>query len=108
MLELKKRGVQSITVHKLQNKKGMSLKFKIAFYNLMIFLIIFDIIYLIVWIMSIEMNLVKGLIVALSAALIMPWARSSHYTAGRKVTIQSLLYIVYKVILDKRKSNNPI
>ena len=86
----------------------MPLKFKIAFYNLMIFLIIFDIIYLLVWIMSIEMNSVKGLIVAAIAALIMPWARPTHLPSGRKVAIRSLAYIVYKSISEKRKSNNPI
>lgn len=86
----------------------MPLKFKIAFYNLMIFLIIFDIIYLLVWIMSIEMNYVKGLIVAAVAALIMPWARPTHLPSGRKVAIRSLAYIVYKNISEKRKSNNPI
>jgi len=86
----------------------MPLKFKIVFYNLMIFLIIFDIIYLFVWIMSIEMNPVKGLIVAATAALIMPWARPTQLPSGRKVAIRSLAYIVYKNISDKRKSNNPI
>ena len=74
----------------------MPLKFKIAFYNLMIFLIIFDIIYLFVWILSIEMNPAKGLIVASIAALIMPWARPTHLPSGRKVTIRSLAYNLYK------------
>ena len=86
----------------------MPLKFKIAFYNLMIFLVIFDIIYLFVWIMSIEMNPTKGLIVAAVAALIMPWARPTRLLSGRKVTMQSLLYIAYKSISVKRKNNNPI
>jgi hypothetical protein len=86
----------------------MPLKIKITFYNLMIFLFIFDIIYLFVWVMSIEMNAVKGLIVAATAALIMPWARPTHLPTGRKVAIRSLVYIVYKNISDKRKSNNPI
>ena len=90
------------------NNIDMSLKFKLAFYNLMIFLIIFDIIYLIVWIMSIEMNPTKGLIVAAVAALIMPWARPTRLLLGKKVIVQSLLYIAYKSISDKRKSNNPI
>ncbi|WP_318350005.1 hypothetical protein [Aquipluma nitroreducens] len=86
----------------------MPLKFKIVFYNFMIFLIIFDIIYLFVWLMSIEMNPVKGLIVAASAALIMPWARPTHLPSGRKVAIRSLAYIVYKNVSERRKSNNPI
>ena len=86
----------------------MPLKFKIAFYNLMIFLFIFDVIYLVVWIMSIEMNAVKGLIVAATAALIMPWARPTQLPSGRKVAIRSLAYVFYKNISDKRKSKNPI
>jgi hypothetical protein len=86
----------------------MPLKFKIVFYNLMIFMVIFDILYLFVWIMSIEMNAVKGLIVAVTAALIMPWARPTHLPSGRKVAIRSLAYIVYKNVSEKRKSNNPI
>ena len=84
----------------------MPLKFKIAFYNLMIFLFIFDIIYIVVWAMSIEMNAEKGLIVAVTAALIMPWARPTHLPAGRKVAIRSLAYIVYRSISDRRKSKN--
>ena len=86
----------------------MPLKFKIVFYNFMIFLIIFDILYLFVWLMSIEMNPVKGLIVAASAALIMPWARPTHLPSGRKVAIRSLAYIVYKNVSERRKSNNSI
>jgi len=86
----------------------MPLKFKIAFYNLMIFLFIFDIIYLVVWVMSIEMNAVKGLIVVATAALIMPWAIPTHLTVGRKVAIRSLAYIVYKSISNKRKNKNSI
>ncbi len=74
----------------------MPLKFKIPFYNFMIFLVIFDIIYLLVWIFSIEMNPVKGVIVAGVAALIMPWARPTHLPSGRKVAIRSLAYIIYK------------
>lgn len=86
----------------------MPLKFKIVFYNFMIFLFIFDIIYLMVWIMSIEMNPVKGIIVAGVAALVMPWARPTQLPSGRKVAIRSLAYIVYKNVSDKRKSNNTI
>lgn len=74
----------------------MSLKFKIVFYNLMIFLVIFDIIYLFVWIFAIVMNPLKALIVAAVAALIMPWARPTNHSSGRKVVIQSLAYKLYK------------
>ena len=74
----------------------MSLKFKIVFYNLMIFLIIFDIIYLFVWIFSIHMNPLKGLAVAAIAALVMPWARPTNNHKGRKVAIRSLAYVLYK------------
>lgn len=49
----------------------MPLKFKIVFYNLMLFLIIFDVIYLVVWILSIEMNPVKAVLVAGFTALLM-------------------------------------
>lgn len=86
----------------------MPLKFKIVFYNLMIFLVIFDFIYLFVWIFSIEMNSLKGLVVAGVSALIMPWARPTGQANGRKVAIRSLAYIVYKNISEKRRNNNPI
>ncbi len=74
----------------------MSLKFKIVFYNVMIFLIIFDILYLFVWILAIRMDPVKGLLVAGIAALIMPWARPTNMSSGRKVAIRSLAYVLYK------------
>lgn len=74
----------------------MSLKFKIVFYNLMIFLVIFDIIYLFVWIFSIHMNPLKGLAVAAIAALVMPWARPNKTSSGRKVAIRSLAFVLYK------------
>lgn len=74
----------------------MPLKFKIVFYNLMIFLVIFDIIYLFVWIFSIHMNPLKGLAVAAIAALVMPWARPNKTSSGRKVAIRSLAYVLYK------------
>ena len=74
----------------------MSLKFKIVFYNLMIFLIIFDIIYLFVWIFSIHMNPLKGLAVAAIAALVMPWAKATNNHKGRKVAIRSLDFVLYK------------
>lgn len=74
----------------------MPLKFKIVFYNLMLFLIIFDIIYLIVWILSIEMNPTKAIIVAGFSALLMPWAKASKSQTGRKVEIKSLLFVLYK------------
>jgi len=74
----------------------MPLKFKIVFYNFMIFLILFDVIYLLVWIFSIEMNPVKAVIVAGVTILLMPWARATHHQTGRKVAIQSLAYVFYK------------
>ena len=74
----------------------MSLKFKIVFYNVMIFLIIFDIMYLFVWILAIRMNPIKGLLVAAVAALIMPWARPTNMSSGRKVAIRSWAYVLYK------------
>lgn len=74
----------------------MSLKFKIVFYNLMIFLVIFDIIYLFVWIFAIVMDPIKAMIVAAVAALIMPWARPTNHSSGRKVVIRSLAYVLYK------------
>ena len=79
----------------------MSLKLKIIFYNFMIFLIIFDIIYLFVWIFSIHMNPTKAILVALSAAVLMPWARPTHAEAGRKVEIRSIGYIAYKKYVKK-------
>ena len=74
----------------------MPLKFKIIFYNFMIFLILFDIIYLIVWIFSFEMNPIKAVIVAGITIMLMPWARPTHLQTGRKVAIRSLAYDLYK------------
>ena len=81
----------------------MPLKFKIKFYNFMIFLIIFDIIYLIVWAFSIQMNPIKAVIVAGLAALFTPWARAIHFESGRKVVIRS-----YAFVLFKKYQNNKI
>lgn len=74
----------------------MPVKFKIVFYNFMIFLILFDILYLIVWMFSIEMNPVKAAIVAGITALIMPWARSTVFQAHRKVVIRSYAVDLYR------------
>lgn len=79
----------------------MNLKFKIVFFNFMIFLIIFDIIYLFVWILSIQMNPAKAVIVAGMAAIFTPWARPSHLQSGRKVVIQSYAYLIYHKYLKK-------
>lgn len=79
----------------------MNLKFKIAFFNFMIFLVIFDIIYLFVWILSIHMNPVKAVIVAGIAALITPWARPSRMESGRKVVIRSYAFNLYSKYLKK-------
>jgi len=86
----------------------MSLKFKIVFYNFIIFLVLFDIIYLSVWILSIEMNPIKALIVAGSTILLMPWARATHHQTGRKVAIRSLAYDFYINIKSRRKNNHQI
>jgi hypothetical protein len=74
----------------------MPLKFKIGFYNFMIFMTIFDIIYLIVWIFSIHMNPVKAVIVAGITILLMPWAKATHFHSGRKVIIHSFAIDLYR------------
>ena len=74
----------------------MPLKFKIIFYNLMLFLIIFDVVYLIVWVLSIEMNPIKAILVAGFTALLMPWAKATHLESGRKVAIRSFAFVLYK------------
>ena len=79
----------------------MNLKFKIVFFNFMIFLVIFDIIYLFVWILSIHMNPIKAVIVAGIAALITPWARPSRMESGRKVVIRSYAFNLYSKYLKK-------
>lgn len=79
----------------------MPLKFKIVFYNLMLFLILFDIIYLIVWIFSIEMNPVKALLVAGFTALLMPWAKATNLQAGKIVAIRSYALVLFKKYRNK-------
>ena len=74
----------------------MPLKFKIIFYNLMLFLIIFDVIYLIVWVLSIEMNPIKAILVAGFTALLMPWAKATNLQTGKKVNIRSYVFVLYK------------
>lgn len=74
----------------------MPQKFKLAFYNFMIFLIIFDIIYLIVWIFSIQMNPVKAVIIAGITALLTPWAKAINRQSGRKIVIRSYAFNIYK------------
>ena len=80
----------------------MPVKFKIVFYNFMIFLILFDILYLIVWMFSIEMNPVKAVIVAGITALIMPWARSMDFQSRRKVVIRSYAVDLYRKFQNSR------
>lgn len=82
----------------------MPLKFKIVFYNLMLFLILFDVIYLEVWVLSIEMNPAKAFIVAGITALLMPWAKATHQENGRKVAIRSYFFDLYKKY-KKQKEN---
>lgn len=86
----------------------MPLKFKIVFYNFMIFLILFDIIYLAVWILSIEMNPAKAAIVAGVTILLMPWARATQHQSGRRVAIRSLAYDFYKNTKNRKKNQNQI
>ena len=74
----------------------MPLKYKIAFYNFMIFLVIFDLVYLVVWVFSIQMNPVKMIIVAGLTALMTPWAKATKRSVGRKVAIRSLAFDLYK------------
>lgn len=74
----------------------MSLRFRIVFYNVMIFLFLFDILYLFVWLLSIEMGWVKTIIVAVVTAVVMPWARKNTTPAKRKVVIRSIGYHLYK------------
>ena len=79
----------------------MPQKFKLAFYNFMIFLIIFDIIYLFVWIFSIQMNPVKAVIIAGVTALLTPWAKAINRQSGRKVVIRSYAFNIYKMFQKK-------
>lgn len=79
----------------------MSLKFKIVFFNLMVFLIIFDIIYLIVWILSIHMNPVKAVIIAGIAALLTPWIKKAESQSDRKVIIMNFVFAWYNKYLKK-------
>lgn len=74
----------------------MSLKFRIVFYNVMIFLLLFDILYLFVWLCSIEMNWIKMIIVAAITAILMPWARKNTSPSKRKVVIRSIGYDLYR------------
>lgn len=74
----------------------MPLRFKIVFYNVMIFLVLFDFLYLFVWLFSIEMNWMKTFVVAAITAVLMPWARKNTTPAKRKVIIRSLGYELYR------------
>jgi len=80
----------------------MPIKFKIVFYNFMIFLILFDILYLLVWIFSIEMNPIKAVIVAGITAIIMPWAKSRNFQSHKKVVIRSFAFDLYKKYQSSR------
>lgn len=82
----------------------MPLKFKIVFYNFMIFLILFDILYLMVWIFSIEMNPIKTVVVAALTSILMPWARSAVFESRRKVIIRSVVVDLYRKY-QKSRSN---
>lgn len=82
----------------------MPLKFKIVFYNLMLFVVLFDVIYLIVWVLSIEMNPAKAVIVAGVTALLMPWAKAINHESGRKVAIRSYALDLFRKY-KKRNEN---
>jgi hypothetical protein len=79
----------------------MSLKFKVVFFNVMVFLIIFDVIYLLVWILSIHMNPAKAVIVAGIAAILTPWVKLGDRNSERKVIIRSYVYSWYNKYLKK-------
>jgi len=81
----------------------MKLKFKIVFFNFMIFLIIFDIIYLIVWMFSIQMNPLKAFIVTALAALITPWVRATNLESGSKVYIRSYASVIWNKYMKKTR-----
>lgn len=79
----------------------MSLKSKIVFFNLMVFLIIFDAIYLIVWVSSIQMNPTKAVVVAGIAAILTPWIKKANADSDRKVTIINFAFSWYNKYLKK-------
>jgi NADH:ubiquinone oxidoreductase subunit 3 (subunit A) len=81
----------------------MPQKFKLAFYNFMIFLIIFDIIYLVVWVFSIQMNPVKAVIIAGITAILTPWAKETNRESGRKVVIRIYAFVLYKKFLKSAR-----
>ena len=85
----------------------MPQKFKIVFYNFMIFMIIFDVMYLFVWIFSITMNPLKAIIVAGMTVLLMPWARRSKSKSG-KVVIRIYGYDFYRKYKKQRINNQTI
>ena len=85
----------------------MSLKFKIAFYNLMTFLVIFDVMYLFTWVLYIQDGYIRAMIASGITVLLTPWAKPSGYSSGRKVIIRSLVWKWYKKY-QLRKSNQEI
>ncbi len=85
----------------------MSLKFRIAFFNLMAFLAIFDIMYLFTWVLYIQDSFFRALIASGIAVVLTPWARPSGNSSGRKVVIRSFAWKWYKKY-QLRKSNQEI
>jgi len=79
----------------------MNLKYKILFFNFLIFLAIFDVIYLVVWILSIHMNPVKAVIVAGLAALLTPWVRPINQDSRQKVMVKSFVLSFLNKYLKK-------
>jgi len=79
----------------------MHLKYKILFFNFLIFLAIFDVLYLLVWILSIHMNPVKAVIVAGIAVILTPWVRPAEQQSGQKVTTKILAFSLLNKYLKK-------
>ena len=79
----------------------MNIRYKLIFYNIVIFLVVFDVIYLIVWVLSIQMTPLKALVAAIFAAFCTPWARRTNGEQGGKVVIRNYAFIVYNKVLRK-------
>lgn len=73
----------------------MNLKYKILFYNFLMFLVFFDILYIIFWIFSIQMNPLKAILVAVITTLLMPWVKASGPDSGRKVAVKIYAATLY-------------
>jgi len=74
----------------------MNLKYKILFYNFLMFLVLFDVLYIIFWAFSIQMNPLKAILVAVITSLLMPWVKASDPDSGRKVAVKIYAAILYQ------------